>query len=123
MSYVNIKFIFNGDEVQIQARGDDYFKIIFEKFANKIKEEVNKFIFLYDGVKLNPNLKLREINNNISNIKIVAIINNNEDKEDKFIKSKYIICPICKRNSVIKMNSYKISLEECDEGIPVQIFY
>ena len=91
-------------------------KNIFQKFINKIDEKnINDFCFLYSGKNIDHNIKLKEINNNESEIKII-VSKNELIEEDQFMKSKYIICPRCKKNSVININNYRIYLEECDEG-------
>ena len=116
MSGINIIFQFYTEVINIYAKENESMKDIFKKFATKIKEDYNNLYFLKNGKKISPNLKLREIRDNNLEITILANKNNENGKneEDKFIKSKYIICPICKKNCVIKIDNYKICLEECD---------
>ena len=117
MSEIKIIFRYDAEEINILSNDDNKFmKDIFKKFATKIKEDYNNLYFLINGERIDPNLKLREIRKDNSEITILANKNdgNEENKEDKFIKSKYIICPICKKDCVIKLDKYRICLEECD---------
>ena len=45
----NAKFNFNGKEINIQCKTKDSLKDICEKFAFKIKYDINKLIFIYGG--------------------------------------------------------------------------
>ena len=120
MSEIKIIFKYNADEIDLYAKENESMKNIFKKFATKVNEDFNNLYFLKNGIKIEPNLKLREIKDEDEDSELTILANkddvNEENKEDQFIKSKYIICPICKKNCVIKLNKYKICLEECDEG-------
>ena len=116
MSEIKIIFKYNAEEIDLYAKESESMKNIFKKFASKINEDYNNLYFLKNGEKIEPNIKLREIRDEDSEITILANKDDSDEdnKEDQFIKSKYIICPVCKKNCVIKLDKYKICLEECD---------
>jgi hypothetical protein len=90
-------------------------KEIFEKFEIKANLENNSVFYLYNGNKLDKEMKLEEIigNNDINN-DINIIVNSIDDiKNNNLIKSKYIKCPECQEDIRIKINDYKIKLYEC----------
>jgi len=44
-----VKFIFKNAPVEIQHNEDDLMKNICQKFADKLNEDINTLLFLYDG--------------------------------------------------------------------------
>ena len=112
---INVKFDNEGEIIIIQANRDDLMKTIIDKFYIKANINIKNYLFLYGGLNINQNLKLSDINNTESEINIIAFNQDSRRDEEKYIKSKYIICPICKKNSIMKMRNYKIFLEECDD--------
>ena len=117
---IKIIFVYESRCIDIYCNENDTMKELFIKVSLKIKKDVNDLYFLFGGEQINPFKKLKDVinPNNINNLdaKIIVQENNNEIEKKKFLKSKYIICPTCKNNCVIKMNNYKISLEDCDEA-------
>ena len=117
---IKMVFILEGRSIDICGEPDEMVKGLLLKYSAKISKDIKELIFLCRGNDLNPNQKLKDIiqpNADNNEIKILVYEKNNVRKEEnKLIKSKYIICPTCKKNCVIKMNNYKISLEECDEN-------
>ena len=112
---INVKFDKCGEIIIVQANRDDLIKNIIEKYYIKGNITDRNYLFLYGGLNVNQNSKLREINNTESEINIIVINQESErEQEEKYIKSKYVICPICKKNSIMKMKNYKIFLEDCD---------
>ena len=112
-----IKFMFNGSQIIIQCSKEEKMKDLFKRFANKSNTDINSIIFLYDGNKINEDLKLNELINSIdkqSNKMSILVYNKNTIKENEgVIKSKEIICPKCKENCLIKIKDYKIILYGC----------
>ena len=105
----------NGKNTTIQCNLNDKMKDIFNKFGRKVNKDINLLYFLYGGKILNEELTLEENINKDDINKINIIVNdiNKEEEKENIIKSKEIICPICKE--CIKMNiyNYRIYLNEC----------
>jgi len=108
-----VAFCYQGTNTIIQCSLNDKMKDIFINFGIKIGIDINSLYFLYRGKKLEE-LTLEETINeeDIKLNKINIIVGNKEDKENN-IKSKEIICPICKECIKIKIDNYRISLNEC----------
>ena len=112
-----VLFYYNGKNTTIQCNLNDKMKNIFLRFGIKVEVDINSLFFLYGGKKLKEELTLEEnINKDDIKLKKINIIVNDIDKEEEKvinIKSKEIICPICKE--CIKMNiyNYRIYLNEC----------
>ena len=118
------KIIFNyyGQELGIQCKTDEKMGDIFERYISKSQIK-NEIFFLYNGNKVNDNMKYCQIineedrNRNIMNILVNDIYNdNNQDNtKKKLFQSEEIICPECKQNNLIKIKDYKITLN-CKNG-------
>ena len=113
----NVEFIYNGKINVIQCNLDDNMKDICDKYLVKTNIDKNSVIFLYSGNIINEEMKLSDIKdiNLLKQIKIL-VCSNEVNKEKVIIKSKDIICPICKENIRYKMNDYKIYLYDCKNG-------
>ena len=98
MLEANAIFTLDGVSLQIQCSPNDTLKDICQKYANKIKRNINSLVFLYGGSQLNFNLKFKDaITDKESNeMKILAYLN----ETDEFI------CPKC--GEKIKLNTEKI---------------
>ena len=91
-------------------------KDICQRFAKKLKIEIDKIYFIYNGSKINEELNFNEQANEEDrkrNIMNVLVNDINDRKEEKIIKSKEVICPICKENILINIYEYKINLLGC----------
>ena len=114
-----INFVYNGINTIIQTKINIKFKEVCQKFCIKLQKDINKLIFIYGGEILNLDLEFNQVVNlidkekNKMNILVYdknsTIINNNE----RIIKSKDIICPICGELCLINFNDYKIVLNNC----------
>ena len=108
----------NGGHITIQAFRKDKIKDILTRLMHKRNENnLDCYCFMYNSKIIKDyNLTINdiEVNNNIQKISIVVIPQYSQSNEKCFVKSKNIICPICMKNSIIKIKNYKISLEECD---------
>ena len=112
-----IVFSYKGIQRGIQCNINDKIKDIIKRYETKIGKDISKLFFIYNGNKINVNSILNKIINeedkkrNIMNI----LVNENKETiiEENIIKSKEIICPKCYENILIKVNEYKINLNNC----------
>ena len=109
----NAIFNYNGKEMKIQCKLSEQMKDIFQKY--KLKTNINNNVFyLYNGTKINEELKLEEIiNSHDKNLNQLNILVYDETTEDnKTLKeSKEILCPICKENVIIDLKNYKLEMK------------
>ena len=113
----SIEFNYNGNNIIIQCNKDDKIKDIINKYILKSSIDKNSVIFFYSGNKIDEELKLKEMIGNEEEIKILVLDSKKDINKNKtIIKSKYIICPICKENIKFKLRDYKIYLYECKNG-------
>ena len=114
-----LKFIYNGENINILCNLNDKMEDIFKKFIKKAKIEEKSVYYLYNENKIDEKLELRDVikDKNINEVKIIAkLINELENKNNLIIDSKYIICPECKENIRFTIENYKINLYECKNG-------
>ena len=117
-----IIFIFEGKQIKIQCYIEEKMKDIIIKFKNKIKAEDNNLCYIYNGDKVNEELKLNQImnNNNENKINILVYDNKNKDEKDKEIIVNEIICLKCLENILINIKDYKMNLHECKNGHKIE---
>ena len=115
MSKIILNFIFNGKEIKIQCKRNEFMKDIFKRYISKIDKDIDKLYFIYNGGKINEELKLKEINNKENNI-IILVYELSKDCKKEIIFSKDIICPKCGTNCIININDYKIDLNNCENS-------
>ena len=118
MSIVN--FLYKGTETTVQCQENEKMKEICNKLGNKVKIDVNKLYFMYNGNIINLELKYKQIINEIDKTKnkmniLVEEYKKEEIKENKKV-SEEIICPECRGNLLIKINNYRINLNGCKNG-------
>ena len=128
---INIQFIYGEKLAIIQTVKNEYFKNIFQKYSLKTSIDLKKFHFLHKGNELNENLRVEDLNSNENPLQIIVQEIKDAEKradtdtgEDNSIskfnpdlkQSNEIICPICREDCVIKVDEFKISLEECPKG-------
>ena len=95
------KIIFTLDCVNsaIQCLSNDKMGDICQKFATKVNKDINSLIFLYEGNKVNFELKFKEqanlLDRNKNEMKILVYNNKNDE----------FICPKCEEK--IKLNTDK----------------
>ena len=116
MAEVNLIFLYKGQNIEIQAKRDQYMKDIFSSLNNKVSKEVKNLIFLYNGQIINENLKLEQINNKDNRITIYVqeLANEDTQKEEDNSEKKNILCPICGKSCIINIDDYKITLNRCE---------
>ena len=119
-SYIKIRFIYDGKEIEIDGKNNQLMKDIFKEFGKKINQEIDNYLFLYEGINISQDLKLEDvIKGDAKEVQIVVYddkINiesqsNKESQSNEESQSKYKICPFCKKNSIINFNNFIISLE------------
>jgi len=117
----NVEFMFRGILTSIQCKNDDLMQKICEKYTKKLSLDINTLFFIYNGNKINLQLKYSDIINqtdkarNCMSILVNSFNSNNENNED-IIRSIYPICPICKENARIQIQDYKINIFGCKNG-------
>ena len=111
-------FNYEGANTKIQCNINDKIKDIINKFLNKIENNENNLIYLYNGTQVNKELTFNEQANELDKIrKIMNILVTKGEKEiEEIIISEDIICPECKENSLIDINNFKINFHGCKNG-------
>ena len=101
MSKAKVFFILNGRELEILCSPEDTIQQICQKYAFKIRRNINSLIFLYGGSLLNLNLKFKEQANSSdrANNSMKILVDNNENNT--------FICPKC--GEIIKLNTESIN--------------
>ena len=119
MTTVNFRFDF-GRSVTIQTNKNEKMDDIISRLSIKTNSDLSSSTFLYSGGQLKRNLTLENVSNNIDKerkrMDILDISQNdmNDDNGSKdSIKSKEIICNVCKELCKINIYDYKISLYDC----------
>ena len=115
---VEIEFIYNQQTTKIQAKPDEPLKDVINKFLQKSLLEEKNVFFISNGKPINSEKTveshMNQMNKENNKLKILAQITEEEkDKEQVFVKSKDIICPICHEPCIIKTENYKLSLFSC----------
>ena len=86
---MQINFIYKGQNIPFQCTKNEKMKEIFSKFEIKANIENCSVYYLYNGNKLNNEIKIEEMigNNDINNITI--LVNSlDEIKNDNLVRSK-----------------------------------
>jgi len=110
-------FYFEGKKIKILCDTHITMKEICQKCSNKIKKDIDKLIFLYNGKQIQQNLlfeqqiDLKDQKSNIMNI----LVENIEKTviQDIFVKSNEIICPNCKESTFLNIINFKFNLSGC----------
>ena len=107
MSEVKINFEHKGSKISLQGKREDRMKEIIEKLKMKIDIEIDKIYLLYNGQKINVEMKIEDIMNNADKNKnemnIIVYDINNTIINENIKQSEDIICPECKKNTLIKI--------------------
>ena len=116
---IEIEFNNNQFITIIQAKMDDLFQDVINKFIQKSLLEPDSVNFIVNGKIVNPNESVESHMSNLDkenkNMKILVSMIEKDDpnKKQVIIKSKDIICPQCKEPCRITTDNYKIKLFEC----------
>ena len=98
-------FSYEKKTIQIECTPKEEMQKIFEKFAEKLKVNINDFEFFYEGNKINKNSTFLELNKEENNKAIVVTV----ERKLKKVKCPQCICNDC----VIEINNYKILFSDC----------
>ena len=79
MLKAKVIFTLEGDDLTIQCLKEDKMKDICQKYINKIKININSFIFLYRGSQLKFNKSFKELAKDKNEIRVLVYINENEE--------------------------------------------
>ena len=114
------EFNFEGVIISILCSENELMEEICKRFAIKAEKELNDLIFLYSGTKINLNLKMSEISNNLDKErKKISILvqskfdNNNNEDNQSIVRSPFPICPECYENIILDIQDYNIKLSNC----------
>ena len=120
---VEIEFDYNQRITVIQAKLDESFQNLINKFFQKSLLQPGSVYFLANGKHIdNPQNKVESFMSDLNKqnkkmpVLVKEIEENDKDKDQATIKSKDIICPNCKEPCRIKTDKYKIKLYECING-------
>ena len=58
MAEIILNFIYNNHELKIPAKRNEFMKDIFKRYIIKIEKNINDIFFLYNGNKINDEIKL-----------------------------------------------------------------
>ena len=118
---IKVDFHYNGNNTDITFNETVTMKEIFDTFSLNSQTDRNTILFSYNGRagnQLNEELTLSEITNPIDRERkemnvIVYDIPEETETNRNIVKSKNIICPICKENTKLMFKNYKITLYDC----------
>ena len=116
---VEIEFDLNQNKTIIQANMNDKFQVIINKYIDKALLDPNSVYFLANGKQINLEKtiesQMNEMDKKNHQMKILVYMTDMGDKEKQqtIIKSKEIICPICKEPCRIQFENYRIKLYGC----------
>ena len=119
---VEIIFNYNNINTLIQANMNDSFNTIIQKYINKSKLDINNIYFVSNGQIISENEKIINIMNNLEKLnkkKIILVLSINStiiNENTNIIKSKDVICPICKEICKYEIKDHKIKLYGCNNG-------
>ena len=112
-----IIFIYKGYEISIACSQGEKLKDIMERLSNKINIPKADIYGLYNGKMLDEEMKEDQIKKDENNKKKILIYEYNKSTMvNNIVKSKEVICPICKENCLIIIKDYKITLYGCKQN-------
>ena len=118
---VEIDFNLNQRIITIQAKLDEPFQNIIDKFLQKASLQPGSVYFLANGNHIsnpqnNVESLMSDLNKSNKKMQVLVIMAENSNQDNVITKSKDIICPECKEPCRIKMENYKLKLYECVNG-------
>ena len=117
MDKVDVEFILDGEKrvISYLCERNDYIDSILRRYGKQIKRSMKELSFEYNGslIPINTELTLGHINMDDDLIRFFVTFKGNNNICNSFVKSQYVICPECKENCLININSYKVSLSNC----------
>ena len=120
MDKVDVEFILDGEKrvISYLCERNDYIDSILRRYGKQIKRSMKELSFEYNGslIPLNTELTLGQINMNDNLIRFLVSFKANTNIHTSYLKSDYIVCPECKKNCLINIINYKVSLSNCPYG-------
>ena len=117
MDKVDVEFILDGEKriISYLCERNDYIDSILRRYGKQIKRSMKELSFEYNGslIPINTELTLGHINMDDDLIRFFVSFKGNNNICNSYVKSQYVICPECKENCLININSYKVSLSNC----------
>ena len=117
---VNVEFILDGEKrvLSYLYERNDYIDSVLRRYSKQIKRSIKELSFEYNGslIPFNTKLTLGQINMNDDLIRFLVSFKTSNNNHTSYLKSDYIICPECKENCLININSYRVSLSNCPYG-------
>ena len=114
---LEIEFDYNQQITVIQAKQEELFKNVIDKYLQKSSLSPNDVFFITNDTQINPEDKIEnKINQmNIRNKKLKILVQLIERTiiSQEFVNSKDIICPKCQESCRIKTEDFHISLFSC----------
>ena len=119
---VDIEFNYNQVKTLIQARLDESFQDVINRFIQKSLLDPNSVYFFAKAKHINPANTVESHMNDLDKInkkmfvQVHLLERDDQDKGQVITNSKDIICPTCKEPCRIIFNNFKIKLSECVNG-------
>ena len=114
---VDVVFDLNQAITVIQAKLDETFQVVIDKFIQKTLIEPNSVYFIANAKPINPQQTVESQMSNLNkqNKRITVLVNSiDKDEQEKvIIQSKDIICPDCKEPCRYIIENYQIKLFDC----------
>ena len=115
---VEVEFDYNQQILVLQAKFEDVFQDIINKYLLKSLLNPNSTYFIANGKQINPQEtvgnQMNEMNKSNKKIKVlVQIIEEENTNVQVTVQSKNIICPKCQEPCRISIDNYQIKLFEC----------
>ena len=116
---IQIEFDFDQQKIIIQAKSNEKFQAVIDRYIQKSQIQMNSVYFISNGSQIKPDQIIENVMTDMEkrNQKIKVLVNMIEDKSnDKkqvIIQSKDIICPECGEPCRITLENCKIKLFGC----------
>ena len=115
-----VEFNYFNSSNTIQCNNDEKMKDIINKYLVKSNKNRNDVFFLYNGRMINNEQlsfiqcasKLDKDRNQMN----ILVLDGQDSNNQNLIKSKHIICPICKENAFISIEDFQLTIYGCKEG-------
>ena len=111
---IKIKFVYFKNVYEELKKKDENIIEVLQNYSAKMKEKIENLCFFYKGIKLKLDIKLtiKDLN---PNRKVTLIVINLNNKNQKFLESKQIICPKCENIELtsFELSEDKITLSNC----------
>ena len=111
---IKLIFTFNGKEEEMEFKKEELLSNIFQKFVERIRQTIEKLVFLYNGDLINPRKALKDLCQDKKKINLLVYeLEIDEEENESIIKAKNVICPVCKELCLINFKDYKIFFSNC----------